>query len=83
MVSYKNLELWWCCSITHSLRGEYYGYLKEMCFTQILLCPYKEKNSYYANWWNNISKKDQIRNLNNDNNATIFKIVDAIFRDIL
>jgi hypothetical protein len=46
-------------------------------------CTSIGKDSYHANWWNNISKKDQIRNLNNDNNATIFKIVDAIFRDIL
>ena len=38
---------------------------KKLCFIQTLLCPYKERNSYY------------------DNNATIFKIVDAIFRDIL
>ena len=54
-----------------------------MCFIQTLLCPYKERNSCYANWWNNISKEDKIRNLNNDNKATIFKIVDAIFGAIL
>ena len=28
MISYKILELLWCCGITHSLRGEYYGYQK-------------------------------------------------------
>ena len=43
----------------------------------------KERNSYYGNWWNNISKEDKIRNLNIDNNATIFNIMDAIFLDIL
>ena len=43
----------------------------------------RERNSYYANWWNNISKEDKIRSLNNDNNVTIFKTVDTIFRDIL
>jgi hypothetical protein len=43
----------------------------------------KERNSYYGNWWNNISKEDKIRILNIDNNATIFNIVDAIFLDIL
>jgi hypothetical protein len=72
MVSYKNLELMGCCGKLHSLRGEY-GYFKEMCFIQILLCPYKVRNSY----------NDKIRSINNDNNATIFKIVDAIFPDIL
>jgi hypothetical protein len=45
MVSYKNLELMGCCGKLHSLRGEY-GYFKEMCFIQILLCPYKVRNSY-------------------------------------
>ena len=55
----------WCCGITHYLRGDY-GYFKDMCCIQILLCPYKVRNSYY----------DKIRSINNDNNATIFKIVD-------
>jgi hypothetical protein len=83
MVSYKILELLWSCGITHSLRGECYGYFKEMCFIQILFSPYKERNCCYVDWWNNISKEDKIRSLNNETNATIFKIVDAIFRDIL
>ena len=54
-----------------------------MCFIQILLCPFKERNSYYAKWWKNISKEVKNRSLINDNNATIFKIVDAIFGAIL
>ena len=68
MVSYNNLELMEYCGKMHSLRGEY-GYFKEMCFIQILLSPYKVRNSYY----------DKIRSINNENKATIFKIVDAIF----
>ena len=64
-------------------KGRILWLFKKMCFIQILLCPYKERNSYYAKWWKNISKEVKNRSLNNDNNATIFKIVDAIFRDIL
>jgi hypothetical protein len=39
----------------------------------------KERNSYYGNWWNNISKEDKIRNVNIDNNATIFNISIAVY----
>jgi hypothetical protein len=38
-------------------KGRILWLFKKMCFIQILLCPFKERNSYYAKWWKNISKE--------------------------
>jgi hypothetical protein len=43
MISYKILELLWCCGITHSLRGEYYGYLKNVLYSDTALSLQREK----------------------------------------